>query len=51
MNEISLCLDLLVHAFDDYIVSTLEPATSLSLTYPELIVLKSNTTSSEVPMF
>ena len=37
VDEISLGLDLLVHAFDDYTVNTIEPVTTLSLTHPELI--------------
>ena len=36
-NEIARGLDLLIHAFDDYTVNTLEPITSLSLQHPELI--------------
>ena len=37
MDKIALGLDLLVQAFDDYRVNTIDPATTLSLTYPELI--------------
>ena len=37
VDEITLGLNLLVHAFDDYTMNTIEPATTLSLTYPELI--------------
>ena len=37
MDETALGLDLLVRAFDDYTVNAIEPATTLSLTYPKLI--------------
>ena len=37
MDEIVLGLNLLVHAFDDYTMNAIEPATTLSLTCPELI--------------
>ena len=37
VDEISLGLNLLVHAFNNYNVNTIEPATTLSLTYPKLI--------------
>ena len=36
-DEITLGLDLLVHAFDENSLIALEPATTLSLTHPELI--------------
>ncbi|WP_229775754.1 hypothetical protein, partial [Pseudomonas laurentiana] len=45
MDEIALGLDLLVHAFDDNTVNALEPATTLSLTHPELIDWNSTTTN------
>ena len=37
MDEIALGLDLIVHAFDDYTMNAIKPATTLSLTYPRLI--------------
>ena len=36
-EEIALGLNLLVYAFDDYTVNTLEPVTSLPLFYSKLI--------------
>ena len=50
VDEISLGLDLLVHAFDDYTVNAIEPATTLSLTYLELIDWNSNI-PNEILMF
>ena len=44
VDEITLGLDLLVHAFDDYTVNAIEPVTTLSLTYPELINWNTNAT-------
>ena len=49
LDEIALGLDLLVYAFDDYILNAIQLAIVLSLTYPELIDWNSNTTSSKVP--
>ena len=37
MDEISLCLNFLVQAFDDYTMNTIKPTTTPSLTYTELI--------------
>jgi len=37
MDKISLGLDSIVHAFDDYTMNAIEPTTTLSLTYLELI--------------
>ena len=45
VDKIALGLDLLVHAFDDYTVNAIEPATTLSLTYPKLIDWNSTTTN------
>ena len=44
LDEISLGLDLLVHAFDDYTMNAIKLVTTLSLTYFELIDWNSNAT-------
>ena len=51
LNEIARGLNLLVHAFNDYTVNTLEPITSLSLQHPELIDWNSSSPTSEVLTF
>ena len=50
VDEPALGLDLLVQAFDDYIVNAIEPTTSLSLNYSKLIDWNSNA-SNEVRIF
>lgn len=37
LNEIALGVNLLVHAFNDYTMNTLEPVTSPPILHPELI--------------
>ena len=50
MGEISLGLELLVHAFNDYTVNAIKLATTLSLAHPKLIDWNPNA-SNEVPTF
>ena len=44
-HEISLGLNFLVQAFNDYTVNAIKPTTTFSLTYPELIDWNSTTTN------
>lgn len=50
VDEAAVGLELLIQAFNDYTVNAIEPATTLSLTYPELIDWNPNA-SSEVFTF
>ena len=51
LNEIAPGLDLLIFAFDNYIVNALKKVTSLSLQHPELIDWNSSSPTSEVLTF
>ena len=50
-NEITLGLNLLVHAFDDYSMNALELITSLPLCHPKLIDWNSPSSTSDVLTF